>query len=299
MPSCWRGPCCRRPVRAARRPRRWPTTPSGGTPCRCRCCGSSSGWPRTPGTCPPCASCSWSCPRRWPTRSSCWRACPPPRERSRVRRRGGPMSAREVSVQLLGGFGVTVDGRAVPADRWRRRSAASLVKLLALSPGRRLHRERVLATLWPDLNPAEAAPRLHTAAHYARRWLGTPGALVLAGDTVALCPDDAVAIDAVDFEQRARAALAARDPALAGAAAAGCPGELLADDPYEPWAEEPRERLRLLHLDVLRLAGRWAEVADREPADEQAHAELARRLAVDGDRAAALRQFERLERALR
>src|SRR3954452_6373449 len=122
------------------------------------------------------------------------------------------MSARAISVQLLGGFRGAVDGRPVPDDEWRRRSAAHLVQLLALSPGRRLHRERVLAALWPDIDPAEAAPRLHTAAHYARRWLGTTGALVLNGDAVALCPDDAVAVGAVVFEERARAALAARDP---------------------------------------------------------------------------------------
>jgi DNA-binding SARP family transcriptional activator len=50
-----------------------------------------------------------------------------------------------VSVRLLGGFEVAVDGVPVPAEAWSRRHAASLVKLLALSPGRRLHRERVSA----------------------------------------------------------------------------------------------------------------------------------------------------------
>src|SRR4051812_36922155 len=188
------------------------------------------------------------------------------------------MSARDVSVQLLGGFRVTVDGRAVPDEEWRRRSAAHLVKLLALVPGRRLHRERVLAALWPDVDPADAAPRLHKAAHYARRWLGAPGALVLAGETVTLCPDDAVAVDAVVFEERARAAVAAGDPAPASAAADLYRGELLPDDPYEPWTEEPRERLRQVHLDALRVAGRWADVVAVEPAHEQAHVALARRL---------------------
>jgi len=207
---------------------------------------------------------------------------------------------RTVSVQLLGGFRVTVGGRSVADDEWRhRRSAAHLVQVLALAPGRRLHRERVLGTLWPELDPADAAPRLHKAAHYARRWLAAPGALVLDGETVALCPADEVAVDAVVFEERARAALAARDPGPASAAADLYGGELLPDDPYEPWTEEPRERLRQLHLDALRLAGRWSEVVGLEPADERAHVALARRLAEDGDRPAALRQFERLERALR
>ena len=61
-------------------------------------------------------------------------------------------------------------GHAV--DAWSRRHAASLVKLLALADGRRLHREQVIDALWPGLGVEAAAPRLHKAAHYARRALG-------------------------------------------------------------------------------------------------------------------------------
>ena len=39
-----------------------------------------------------------------------------------------------VEIDLLGGFAVRVDGRPIPATEWRRRQAASLVKLLALAP---------------------------------------------------------------------------------------------------------------------------------------------------------------------
>jgi hypothetical protein len=35
------------------------------------------------------------------------------------------MSAREVTVQLLGGFRVAVDGRPVPEGEWRRRCSTS------------------------------------------------------------------------------------------------------------------------------------------------------------------------------
>ena len=40
-------------------------------------------------------------------------------------------------IDLLGGFAVRVDGRPIPATEWRRRQAASLVKLLALRPAAR------------------------------------------------------------------------------------------------------------------------------------------------------------------
>jgi len=49
-----------------------------------------------------------------------------------------------VDLRLLGGFEVRVDGRLVPPAEWRRRNAAAIVKVLALTPGHRLHRERLL-----------------------------------------------------------------------------------------------------------------------------------------------------------
>src|SRR3954469_9558100 len=101
----------------------------------------------------------------------------------------------DVSVRLLGGFEVVVDGRAVHPHHWRRRSASALVKLLALQPGRRLRREEVIDALWPDLLVDEAAPRLHKAAHYARSALGISNAVVLADDAVTLLPGDDVRID--------------------------------------------------------------------------------------------------------
>jgi len=79
-----------------------------------------------------------------------------------------------VEIDLLGGFAVRVDGRAVPSGEWRRRHAAALVKLLALAPRRTLHREQVIDALWPDSSVDVAAPRLYKAAHYARRVLGDP-----------------------------------------------------------------------------------------------------------------------------
>jgi DNA-binding SARP family transcriptional activator len=192
-----------------------------------------------------------------------------------------------------------VDGRPVPGGEWRRRHAASLVKVLALAADHRLHRERVLAALWPELPVDVAAPRLHKAAHYARRAIGVPDAVVLADDVVSLLPGVPVEVDAHLFEQAARRALSARDAEAAARAADAYGGELLPEDVYEPWAGEPRERLHVLHVELLRLAGRWELLAAADPADEQAHVEVARRLAAAGDRPAALRQFERLERALR
>jgi DNA-binding SARP family transcriptional activator len=209
-----------------------------------------------------------------------------------------------VEIDLLGGFAVRVDGRPVPATEWRRRHAASLVKLLALAPRRTLHREQVIDALWPDTAIDDAGPRLHKAAHFARRSLGDSSALVLSGDTVSLFPEAHVVVDVDEFERGAKQALAAldRDPegcAAAAAAADRWAGELLSDDPYEAWLEVPRDRLRQLHQELLRRSGRWGELALADPADEEANLVRARQLADSGNRGAALRQLERLERALR
>lgn len=63
----------------------------------------------------------------------------------------------EVRIELLGGFRVTSEGRAIPEEVWRRRKTAALLKLLALAPRHRLHRDQVMDVLWPELTPGAAA----------------------------------------------------------------------------------------------------------------------------------------------
>ena len=72
---------------------------------------------------------------------------------------------REVIVQirLLGGFVVERGGQPVDARAWRLRKARTLVKLLALRPDQRLHRDFLLDALWPDRDPTSAVNNLHQA----------------------------------------------------------------------------------------------------------------------------------------
>jgi DNA-binding SARP family transcriptional activator len=50
----------------------------------------------------------------------------------------------DIGVTLLGRFAVTVGGVPVAEASWKRRHAAAVVKVLALAPERRLHREQVI-----------------------------------------------------------------------------------------------------------------------------------------------------------
>ncbi|MGZ8736822.1 MAG: ATP-binding protein [Nocardioides sp.] len=204
-----------------------------------------------------------------------------------------------VHVRLLGGFDVAVNGRAVPAGSWHRRSSASLVKLLALQPDRHLLRDQVIDALWPDLLLDEAGPRLHVAAHHARAALGSREGVVLARGTVSLFPDADVTVDVHEFDRAADAARSDPRPEVTAEAVAHYRGDLLPEDLYETWTEEPRARLRLRHLELLRAAGRFEELVAADPLDEEAHLLVAGDLVGQGRGRAALRTLDRMAELFR
>lgn len=203
-----------------------------------------------------------------------------------------------VQITVMGGFRVIVDGVPSPAPGWARRTASALVKILALAPGHCLHREKVMDLLWPDEPPTQSAPRLHKAAYFARRAAGRDDAVVLRDDVVSLFPGAEIKVDAIQFERLARIAVGQKDPDAARQALAWYEGELLPGDRYEDWAIDRRELLHLRRLDVLRVAAEWRELAELEPSDEEAHVRLMREHIGAGDGAAALRQYEHLQRVL-
>jgi DNA-binding SARP family transcriptional activator len=203
------------------------------------------------------------------------------------------------TVDLLGGFRVTVDGTTIPENAWRPRRGADLVKLLTLAPRHRLHREQLMDTLWPDLSPDASSRNLRKAVYLARKATGLPDAIATGGGMLALFPGREVQSDAERFESGAHDALASGDAEPCARAAELYGGELLPEDRYESWAEGPRDRLRLLFLELLRAAQMWDRVLEIEPADEEAHRFLIQ-LALDrGDRPGAIRRFEQLREHLR
>ena len=173
-----------------------------------------------------------------------------------------PAPAAGVRIHLLGAFAVAIDDQLVPEGAWRLRKAKTLVKLLALAPGHRLHREQVIAVLWPDRAPEAAANNLHQVLHVARRQLdggaGGRRCLRLEHDVLSLCAEEELWIDAEAFRGEAVAALRTRDPERAAAALELYPGPLLPEELYEAWTEPARAE-----LDGLR--GRAGEPRGRRP----------------------------------
>jgi predicted ATPase/DNA-binding SARP family transcriptional activator/DNA-binding CsgD family transcriptional regulator len=208
-----------------------------------------------------------------------------------------------------------VGSRNVDQNAWRLKKAASLVKLLALAPGHRLHREQAMNLLWPDSNRSAAANSLHKALHAARRTFDLDAGsryLVSVEDLLVLCPNSDLWVDVEAFEEAAAAARRAKEPAAYRVAVELYAGTLLPEDRYEEWAENRREELQRSFLSLLvELAGIHEQRGEYGPAVEilrraiaedpileEAHAGLMRLYALSGRRRDALQQYERLREVL-
>jgi predicted ATPase/DNA-binding SARP family transcriptional activator/DNA-binding CsgD family transcriptional regulator len=218
-------------------------------------------------------------------------------------------------IRLLGGFSVSIGTRTIEQNEWRLKRASSLVKLLALAPSHRLHREQVMDALWPDSGKKAAANSLREALHAARRTLDSvAGSHYLASEDKALVlhPKERLWVDVEAFEEASETARHTRDLAAYRAALDLYAGDLLPVDRYEEWAQQRREELRQLHLVLLvELATLYEERGEngpavdllkraiaREPTLEEAHAGLMRLYALSDRKAQALIQYDRLEEIL-
>ncbi|HET9681461.1 MAG TPA: BTAD domain-containing putative transcriptional regulator, partial [Candidatus Limnocylindrales bacterium] len=204
-----------------------------------------------------------------------------------------------LELRLLGDFRAEIDGRPVAPDAWRQGRAASLVKLLALTRGKRLPREEVIEALWPGISPEAGGTNVRKAVHFARRALGGEAAIGGRAGSIELWPNGPILTDVERFEAASARALRSGDPEECRQAAELYAGELLPADRSEPWSEDRRRSVRDAYVDVLRGAGMWSRVLEVDPTDEDAHRELMRAHLESGNRQAAIRQFERLREVLR
>ncbi|MGB3634381.1 MAG: BTAD domain-containing putative transcriptional regulator [Rubrobacteraceae bacterium] len=219
-------------------------------------------------------------------------------------------------IRMLGDFQVSSSSHTVGSYDWKLRKSAHLVKLLALQPGHRMHREQILDLLWPDLSPKKATNNLYRTLHETRKTLATEDELSqhlqLREGQLLICPDQATWVDVVAFESAATVARNTREPVAYRRALDLYRGELLPDDRYEEWTERRRRELASLRLDLLielaalyekrgehRLSiGILEKVVSGEPAHEETYASLMRLYALSGRRREALEQYERLRVAL-
>jgi DNA-binding SARP family transcriptional activator len=220
---------------------------------------------------------------------------------------------------LLGGFCIERSDVGQSVSDWPRRSAKTLIKLLAVHPGHALHREQVIDVLWPKVNAESALNSLGKALHVARRALepGLPrrqdsAYLHLADGMLVLDTAHAI-VDADEFERLADDALRQKEISAYEAAIAGYGGELLPEDRYESWCSERRTALAELHTrlllgmaESLERRGSYSEAAERlrdvllqDPTREAVHRQLMRLYVWMGAPDQAIRQFHSCEAVLR
>jgi predicted ATPase len=154
---------------------------------------------------------------------------------------------QKITITLLGGFSATVDGERLDERAWRLKKARELVKLLALAPGHRLHRDQAMDILWPELGASAAANNLNQAVHVARKALGAD-AILLRDEVLSLAPE--LEVDVELFELAAADARRAGTAAAYRAALALYSGELLPENRYDDWAAPRREEAAGLAVEL-------------------------------------------------
>lgn len=222
-------------------------------------------------------------------------------------------------VRLLGGFRVERTDGASPVSDWQRRTAKTLIKLLATHTEHALHRDQITDILWPGVAVESALNSFGKALHAARHALEPElprredSAYLQLADGMLILNTQHAVVDTDRFEELAEAALRQRSITAYDAALAAYSGELLPEDLYESWCAERRNYLVELHIQLLleaaevlaergaydKAAGRLRQVIKQDPTRELAHRRLMRLHAEMGTPEQAVRQFQRCEDVLR
>ena len=222
-----------------------------------------------------------------------------------------------VALRLIGTFGVSVAGQALPDRDVGSRKARRLLALLAVEGGRFVSIDRIVEALWPGQSPERPADNVATLVSRLRRVLGAE--VVRGGRGGYALGTAAVHVDLVEAQRLCAEAQSCLDTAPVLAVAAGglalnllLDGALLIDEPAAAWAEtargSARRLLRSARLLVAEAALRTgdpaaaAEVAAvavaADPFDEAAGRALMRAHHRAGEPAAALELYEHLRNLL-
>jgi DNA-binding SARP family transcriptional activator len=217
-------------------------------------------------------------------------------------------AALPVSLSVLGRFHLTRGGRPVIMTPGK---GTQLLKMVAVSGGRVLA-DVAIEALWPETGREAGRNRLRTVLNRQRAEAGE--VIIRDGGSLRLAPE--VRVDLALFKAEASRALtfgrAEAAVAVARGAIARYRGDVLPDDPYEDWAQIPRDQARRIMLDLLDLCADAAAARgdldetrrvieltiDLAPYDDARYLRAATALLEQGRRGAALTVVRRARAAL-
>jgi predicted ATPase/DNA-binding SARP family transcriptional activator len=228
-----------------------------------------------------------------------------------------PLSAVALEVHALGPLRVVRDGEGVDPSAWGSARARELLVLLMAHPEGRT-KEQIGAAFWPEASATQVRNSFHVTLHRLRKALRHPEWVILAGDRYRVDPAVPATFDARRFEDDVTGALRAARRTEPGAPAAleeglsRYEGDFLDGEPAGDWHLELRDRLQRLYVDGLMMLGgvllaedrlpRAAETYRRALARDSLHEEAWRQLMIcharQGERAQAMRLFQRLSELL-
>lgn len=232
----------------------------------------------------------------------------------------------QLRVQTLGNFRVWRGVHEIAGREWQRDKARQLFQLLISHPGRWLQRDEIVEMLWPHLGPDSAMRDFKVALNALNKALephrspNVPFSFIVRnGSAYRLRPEADLHLDYVEFEQACTQGMHLLDEGNVEegitklrAALQLYGGDYLPDALYESWSSEPCDRILALYLrTAAQLASALIEheayeeaihlcqqILEHDPCWERAYCTLMVVHTRQGNRALALRTYQRCVEAL-
>jgi len=168
----------------------------------------------------------------------------------------GPAEMKRAYIRCLGRFSIAASSGEVSLAGLKPR-CQELLRLLAARGGRPVHRDELVAALWPEADASAGTHNLHTAVSAVRRFLEQAigdGLVVREGLGYRLAAPEQVDVDVIELSTALAATRVATDPAARRSAlhtaVSAYTGELLAGEGSVEWVLRDREVLRTRAVDA-------------------------------------------------
>ncbi len=181
--------------------------------------------------------------------------------RGDARKAEPPLAGTRLRIFTFGRFGLSAGSHGLKVEKWQRKQALTLFKILVAYLGRAVPREVLIDVLWPDADEHTGWGRLKVTVCSLRRQLRAAGIGEQVVETIGkayLLRRDAVWVDVQVYEACVADGAAYQgqrrwDDALDHFRAAQrlYRGHYMCEDIHADWCAEERERLREIHLEML------------------------------------------------